>query len=212
MKAQGHRAAIAVVLALGALFATVAGTAQADVVVGGGTVVVKQQGQGPAADNGTLVCEPGTGIGTGGACLDFAPGGFVEVLDALNGYNVAFQVCIDANGDGVCVDDPKNQSPCRDRMFFSHDDAGQFHNPLGPLPSSMPCGNTASGWNGYVVFLCEGVHVAQNGSSVGGAPHTHETTVANVSVTGPMASSGFGDFCGTAGRQEPVRKPYTIVR
>lgn len=205
----GIRAAIAVALAMGALVTSVAG---ADVVIGGGTVVVKQQGQGPAADSGTLVCEPGTGIGTGGACLDFAPGGFVEVLDTVNGHHVAFQVCLDTNGDGVCVDNPKDQSPCRDRMFFSHDDAGIFHNPLGPLPTSMPCGPTPAGWNGYVVFLCEGVHVTANGTSSGGTPHTHETTVANVSVTGPMAPSGYGDFCGTAGRQEPVRKPYTIVR
>ncbi|HEX9695143.1 MAG TPA: hypothetical protein VGB64_02375 [Actinomycetota bacterium] len=206
------RAAIAVVLSLGALFATVVGTAQADVVIGGGTVVAKEQGAGPAVDNGTLVCEPGTGIGTGGACLDFTLGGFVEVLDALNGHNVAFQVCIDNDGDGICVDDKFNSSPCADRMFFSHDDAGFFHNPLGPLPTSMSCGPTASGWNGYVVFLCEGVHVTSNGSTGGGTPHAHETTVANVSATGPLPPSGYGDFCGTAGRQEPVRKPYTVIQ
>lgn len=209
MTRMTRRAAVAAILALGALVAT---TAQADVVVGGGTVVVKQQGQGPAADNGTLACEPNSGVGVGGACLDFTPGKFVEVLDALNGHNVAFQVCIDANGDGVCTDDKSDQNPCRDRVFFSHDDAGIFHNPLGPLPASMPCGPTGA-WNGYVVFLCEGVHVTGGSAGAPGAGgHTHETTVSTVSNAGPLEPSGYGDFCGTAGRQEPVRKPYTIIR
>ena len=56
---------------------------------------------------------------------------------------------------------------------------------------------------------------AETGGSAG-APgaggHTHETTVSTVSNAGPLAPSGYGDFCGTAGRQEPVRKPYTIIR
>ncbi len=207
---KGTSIKIAAVAALAAVVAMTLGSASAQVYVSGGTVVFKQEGAPPAADNGTLACHS-SGIGVGGACLPFTPGGFVGVTDVLAGKNVAFQVCIDANGDGICTDGKRDTQPCRDQIFFSHDDQGLFHNPIGPLPTAMPagCGTTAP-WKGYVVFLCEGVHVTR-GSAGPGAPHTHTATTGTIANTGPLAPSGFGDFCGAAGGERPVSKPYTVI-
>lgn len=206
---------IAALAALLALSVMTLGEAHAGVYVGGGTVVYKEQGAPPQADNGTLACHS-TGVAVGGGCIPFGAGNFVDVLDVLSGHNVAFQVCIDASGDGVCTDlgpQAAGEIPCADRMFFSHDDEGLFHNPLGPLPAAMPagCGATAP-WQGYVVFLCEGVHVAGSSTGApGGEPHAHTATAGTISSTGGLPPSGFGNFCGTNGRREPVSKPYIVL-
>lgn len=205
---------IAAFTALLALSALALGNAQAaDVYVGGGTVVFKQEGQAPAADKGTLVCSS-SGVSVGGGCIPFGGGGFVAVTDLINGTNVAFQVCIDASGDGVCTDGKTAAAgQCNDIVFFSHDDEGLFHNPIGPLPGAMPtgCGQSAP-WQGYVVFLCEGVH-ATGGPSTGapGGGHAHGATLGTIATTSSTSPSGFGNFCGTGGGREPVSKPYVVA-
>jgi hypothetical protein len=218
---RGSRRALvcAVIGLIVAMLAPVAG--RAGVYVGGATVVYKQAGQDPEVDRGVVVCNVETGAGIGGGCLPFSPANqFIEVLDVLqtldpagnNGHNVAFQVCIDVDGDNRCVSggDPQPTTPCPDIVFFSHNDAGMFFNPLGPLPQTWPIGcpvpNTGRNWIGYVVFLCEGAHVADAHT---GIPHTHPTTAGTIKGTtnGPY-SGGFGDFCG--GLKDQIIKDYVV--
>lgn len=167
-----------------------------------GTVVVKQANEAPIADEGVLVCRPGQGMGVGGGCISFGAGpGFdsVRVVDAQNDHQVAFQVCIDNNGDGVCVS-PDN-GPCADQVFFSHADDGAIFNPLGPLPTRHSQECPGGVWDGYVVFLCNGVHDA-------GRAHTHPATTGSIMLSGD--GSGFGNFCGGT-PVEPTRKRYAVV-
>lgn len=174
--------------------------------LGAGTVVYKQSGEQPAADEGVVLCSPHMGIGVGGGCIPFSrmqP--FVLVQDVVMGTEVAFQVCIDNNGDGFCSSavptDPNADKRCIDWLFFSHHDDGAFHNPLGPLPTDRAgCpGAEGRGFDGWVVFLCQGVHEPQ-----GATPHSHEATTGMIrpSPTG----SGFGNFCGEI--REPIIKRY----
>ena len=180
----------------------------------GGTFVVKTQ-FGTLLDNGGVVCEGTNGDGVGGGCLPFPDassgreGGFVRVMDDSAGHEVAFQVCIDNNGDGVCGG-PQAGERCRDQIFFSHNDEGKFFNPLGPLPTSFREGcEHNGGHNGYVVLLCQGAH------EVGGASHTHSLSSGRIGLAG--SGAGYGDFCGggfggTAGGEvNAAAKAYTIV-
>jgi hypothetical protein len=170
---------------------------------GAGTVVVKQAGAAPAADEGALVCVPNQARGVGGGCISFGTGintGGVQVDDAENGRTVAFQVCIDNNGDGRCVSpDP---TPCGDQIFFSHDDAGNFFNPLGPLPIRHRDGCPGGRWDGYIVFVCTGAH------TVDGTAHNHGATTGTISAV--PTGTGFGTFCGGTPAQ-PTNKPYVVV-
>jgi hypothetical protein len=166
--------------------------------VGAGTTVGRANGQ-TAADDGTVVCDDGEGVGTGGVCLAFGGGDAVEVADQALRGEVAFQVCIDNDGDGFCTS--PSYGPCADQIFFSHDDAGQFFNPIGPLPTGFAPGCYGGPWKGYVVLLCQGAHAA--GTSV----HTHEATSGTASVT--TGGQGFGTFCGGT-PQQVSRKPYTV--
>jgi hypothetical protein len=192
---------------------------RADTYVGGGTAVYKQAGQDPTVDTGVTVCHPDEGTGVGGACLPFSSAGqFIDVTDAVReladgtGHNVAFQVCIDNNGDGKCVSGggrPGTIDPCADSVFFSHNDEGRFFNPLGPLPTSRSsqgqCNAAGTGWNGYVVFLCEGAHTAKDGAS-----HSHPATTGTVrAVTDSPTAGQYGDFCG--GIRDQVVKEYVVV-
>lgn len=196
------------VLAIAILAVIVPGASQAGPYVAGGTAVYRENGQ-TVADDGAALCLPG-GMGVGGACLPFGGrGGAVGVLDAVSGTNVAFQVCIDNNGDSKCTDNRKpTGEACVDQVFFSHSDDARFFNPLGPLPNSRTPGCPTTGWNGYVVFICEGVHVAQNGSAGGGQPHTHAATTGTISNA--PAGSGYGNFCGSSERVT-VEKDYQVV-
>ncbi len=160
--------------------------------VGGATAVVRSGDQTPV-DEGTVVCDP-DGESLGGACVPFSEAGpdpFVLVLDDILGEQVAFQVCIDNDGDGSCAWDP--EAPCGDDVYFSHDDDGNFHNPLGPLPTGFRPGCAGNGgFPGYVVFLCQGAHVPE-----GDASHVHPATsgtVSSLDSAGPP-NAGLGDFC-----------------
>lgn len=183
--------------------------------IAGATAVVKEPGSAPILDQGGAICDD-TGPSLGGACITFGPYDSVLVGDGAAGAAVAFQVCIDNNGDGVCGGPQGGGAAgrCFDQIFFSHDDAGRFFNPLGPLPNSfLPgCGSGAP-FAGYVVFLCEGVHGGAGSDGSATTPHTHGVTTG--SVTGVHGGSGFGDFCspgGDDGREAAgPGKPYKLV-
>lgn len=182
----------------------------------GGTFVVKTD-EGTILDNGGVICQGTNGDGIGGGCLRFPPsdgrdqGAFVRVNDNAAGPGVAFQVCIDNNGDGVCGG-PQLNDFCRDQIFFSHNDEGRFFNPLGPLPTSRLPGCSAGGHNGYVVLLCQGAH------EVDGHSHTHSLSSGSIGLA-PFGS-GYGDFCGggfgggtggPAGFVNAAAKAYRVV-
>lgn len=181
----------------------------------GGTFVVKSQGI-TVVDNGGVVCDGLTGGGVGGGCLPFpaetpprsdgtAPGAFIRVSDLEVGERVAFQVCIDNDGDGICGGQPPidltidvegasvsvGAGECRDQIFFSHGDGGRFFNPLGPLPTSSLKG-CPDAFQGYVVLLCEGVHDDREQG-----PHKHQLSTGTIEFA--PDGSGYGDFCGGGG-------------
>jgi hypothetical protein len=166
--------------------------------VSGGVGIARAQGQ-TVADSGLVVCEPGDAAGLGGACLPFGGGDAVSVVDAVQGQDVAFQVCVDNNGDGLCrSDDP--DPVCGDVIAFSHDDAGNFYNPVGPLPTGFKAGCPGGPFRGYIVYLCEGAHA----NLPGVLPHAHPATSGTASVV--TGGEGLGSFCGF-----PVGKPYIVA-
>ena len=174
--------------------------------VAGGTAVVRADGD-AAADNGALVCSSSAGAGVGGGCIAWAAAKGLDsvlVTDAASGKLVAYQVCIDNNGDSVCggIQDPR----CPDQQFFSHADGGPFFNPLGPLPTAFLRG-CPGGFPGWVVFLCTGAHDDATGT------HSHAATTGTI-VAWPHGS-GYGNFCGANGEgtsAEPtVAKAYVIA-
>lgn len=146
---------------------------------GNGTTVV---------DNGAVVCDDGNGVGVGGVCMPFSAGDdAVSVADDEMGENLAFQVCVDNNGDGFCTtNDPDPY--CADDMYFSHDDAGNVFNPVGPVRTGFRPGCPGGAFDGYVVFLCDGVH------AVATKPHVHPATTGIATVT--TGGEGLGNFCG----------------
>ena len=173
--------------------------------VAGGTAVVRSDGE-ALADNGALVCSTSMGVGVGGGCIRWAAAaGLTSVLvtDRAAGDVVAYQVCIDNNGDSICggIQDPR----CPDQQFFSHADGGAFFNPLGPLPTAFLPG-CAGGFPGWVVFLCTGAHEDSSGS------HSHAATTGSV-LAWPKGT-GYGNFCGANGEgtaAEPtVAKAYVV--
>ncbi|HWL35159.1 MAG TPA: hypothetical protein VNQ77_03100 [Frankiaceae bacterium] len=163
----------------------------------GGTAVVREDGQ-TTADEGSVVCNNGDNVGVGGFCVPFTGGNAVAVFDASLGEDVPFQVCVDNSGDGLCTS--PESGPCADVIAFSHNDAGQFFNPLGPVPTGFAPGCGGGPWNGFVVFLCEGAHVQ------GGVPHPHTPTTGTGRVT--TGGEGLGTFCGGS-HAAPSRKRYT---
>lgn len=186
---------------------------------GGGTVAVAQINGVTVVDNGAAICRPGADS-TGGACVGFPvrssdgtkPNNYVQVIDGTYGPNVAYQVCVDNNGDGVCGGEAGvGTARCGDDQFFSHREDGSFANPLGPLPVTFREG-CGGGFPGYVVFLCTGVHA--NDAT---APHAHGADAGTVST---VAGDGdnYGTFCGggNGGSNIPVdgrvlqAKPYHV--
>lgn len=162
-----------------------------DTYVAGTTVVVKQGEQRPLVDDnlGLTICNKSTPLpSVGGGCVAFGPWNSILVQDAAMGTQVAYQVCIDNDGDSLCTFfENDKEIPCGDQIYFSHDDNGIFYNPLGPLPMGFKPGCPGGPWHGYVVFLCTGVHNA-NGA------HAHAATAG--SITGVFSGTGYGDFCG----------------
>jgi hypothetical protein len=167
--------------------------------VAGGTAVVREPGQ-AVVDDGSVICDTGDGAGAGGLCLPFGGGDSVEILDEVAGQEVAFQVCVDNNGDGLCTS-PDNNPLCPDQIAFSHDDAGNFFNPVGPVPAGFLPGCPGGPWRGYVVFICNGVH------AVGTASHSHPATSGTGRVA-PGSGEGLGTFCG--GGPRVSNKPYVL--
>lgn len=163
--------------------------------VGSHTIVVKGL---PAdtLDRGSVICRA-NGPSVGGGCILFGPGDSIKVMDDKAGLSVAFQVCIDNNGDSLCGGRADPAGTCADDIFFSHDDAENFHNPLGPLPMSFRAG-CPGGFPGYIVFVCDGIHVAEGG----GTPHQHIAPKGTINLT--AGGTGFGNFCG--GEEVPPKR------
>ena len=165
--------------------------APADQYVAGSTFVARVDNT-TVLDLGFVECTGTSGPGVGGGCIPWtAGGGAIEVIDAVNGRNVAFQVCIDNDGDRFCGGVP-TIAGCDDTIVFSHFDDGTFSNPLA-APTSFTTG-CPGGFRGWVVFLCQGVHAT-------GTPHEHEVTTGTITSAGGGGPSG--QFCGT-----PLGKPY----
>ena len=167
---------------------------------GSGARVVRAAGI-TLVDEGSMTCSATTGLGNGGTCLRFnpaVPDPAVFVLDDALGPQVPFQVCVDNNGDGFCTS--PEEGPCADDIVFSHADGGAFFNPLSVRGGFRP-GCPGGAYAGYIVFLCNGVHVDATA-------HTHGGTTGIARLV--TASSGSGNFCG--GTQQNVsRKKYTIT-
>ena len=164
------------------------------------TAVVRSNGS-ALVDDGVLVCQP-NGQGVGGACLLWSSlADAVYVFDQALGTAIAFQVCIDNDGDGLCIAD--GLGACSDDVYFSHSDSGAFFNPLGPLPTQFRAGCEGNGgFPGWVVLLCTGVHTA-------GGTHAHEALSGQVHGTF-MDGTGYGDFCGGngGGTPPPLASPF----
>lgn len=192
---------------LARVFAAVVGIAvatvspgQADTYVAGSTVVVRQDpGAGTAADSGFVECSTAPAPSTGGACIPWTAGGnAIKVVDQVNGTAVAFQVCVDNDGNQQCGGTP-TIAGCDDDVVYSHFDNGSFSNPLA-APTSFRTG-CPGGYRGWVVILCQGAHAS-------GGAHTHEVTEGTVtSVTGGGPS---GEFCGPP--PGVPGKPYFLGR
>lgn len=195
------------------LIGLVAAPSLASNYAGGATFVARDDSAGQLVDAGGMMCYEDTGDGVGGACIrwdELAPGEeYAAIDDVLAGTNVAFQVCVDNNGDGLCGDTPATAGTagsvfgrCRDTILFSHDDDGNFFNPLGPLPLAFDQG-CDGGFPGWILFLCEGGH--DDGNSV----HTHSVT--SGTFTPSTTGSGKGTFCGGVGELNIPPKPYVIA-
>lgn len=174
---------------------------------GPGVVVLDAQ-RATLADNGAVVCEDtdDDGVpdrGNGGVCIPFAElpdaasgaSPAVSVVDDEVGDDVAFQVCVDNDGDGVCTFGLKETpvgtpTECFDEIRFSHGD-GFNVNPLAvPEGFAFPgCANNG-GFPGLVVAICAGAH-----ESASEGTHTHEATAGTVTTTTTMDGSQ-GDYCG----------------
>ena len=163
--------------------------------ISAGVAVARADGNTPV-DNGAVVCDDGNGVGVGGVCLPFGGGNAISVVDDVLGEAVALQVCVDNNGDNVCT--PNDPDPyCADDVVFSHDDDGSFYNPVGPVPTGFRPGCPGGGWNGYVVYLCDGAH------AVSADVHAHPATTGIATVT--SGGEGLGTFCGGPSL---IGKPY----
>ena len=163
--------------------------------VSGGTIAARVNG-GATVDEGYVVCDDESGTGAGGFCVPFGGGDAVWIDDEAAGEDVAFQVCVDNSGDGICTS--PDFGPCADTVVFSHHDDGSFFNPVGPVPTGFAPGCGAGAYDGYVVFLCEGVHAFD------GSVHSHPATTGTGGVT--TGGEGTGNFCG--GNPQPSRKAY----
>lgn len=181
--------------------------------VGASTVVVRDAQTGTTAvdDDAAVACGAPGAPTQGGGFIPFGFGNSIEVVDDLTvvGHGVAFQVCLDNDGDGDCHDGPPG-NPCPDQQFFSHGDDGSFQNPLGPLPTSFAAGGgcpKGHPFDGYVVFICEGFH--------GDGANSHEHSVSKGSIQATSGGTLGGNFCGAPPppiHQGPGVKRYVAPR
>lgn len=162
----------------------------ADTYTGGATFVARDGTGGTIADAGGVVCDgSGGGNSVGGACIPWSAGGTaISVVDdePSIGTDVAFQVCVDHDGNRQCGGSP-TVGGCDDALVFSHFDDGTFSNPLA-VPSPGFKSGCPGGFPGWVVFICEGAH------NVGVDAHEHAATsgtITSVSTTGGAS----GQFC-----------------
>lgn len=136
-------------------------------------------------DNGFVACHGNAG--EGGACVPWGAGDSILVVDDSLGEDVAFQACVDNDGDRICSQGASLVLPgCEDDIYFSHSDGGVFHNPVGPMRTSFRAG-CPGGFPGYVVFLCSGVHQDLSG------PHVHQVTTGMMEIA--SGGEGSGNFC-----------------
>lgn len=181
--------------------------------LGPGTIVLGVNGGDDAtgagqlilADNGAVTCTNtdftgGAASGLGGVCIPFGQlgGDSVYVQDDTHGTNLAFQVCVDNNGDGICTGNSEsflNLNGCaNDMIVFSHESSsGVFHNPLWIPPYFETTWNSCNpgftlAFAGYIVILCAGVDSSP-------VVHQHEVDQGRVfGVT--TGGGGHGTFCG----------------
>ena len=166
------------------------------------------------ADNGAVTCTNtdfagGNAAGLGGICIPFNElvHDSVYVEDDLYGStNLAFQVCVDNNGDSICTGNGEsffNLGGCSDLIAFSHDSqTGLFHNPLWIPPwfeIQWSWCNPGNAFPGYIVIVCAGVDTFPT-------PHQHDAgngRIYNVQTGG----TGHGNFCGGP----TAAKAYTVV-
>jgi hypothetical protein len=179
-------AVLAAVVLLATLMAGPVGAASPYSYQGPGVVVTQDAAGNTLIDNGVVRCQlAAPSGGQGGFCIPFsdisASGSTLTVNDASSGTNVSYQVCLDNNGNGVCGD---SSGGCSDLILFSHS-SSSYANPMSGLPTSHAAGCPGSvGFDGLVVFICQGVH---------------DTHVENASTGTGTLSSGSG----TAGFTEP---------
>ena len=183
---------------------------------GAGTIVLGATGSGETdqlilVDNGAVTCTStnfatGASAGIGGVCIPFNDlgGDAVYVKDNSHGTDMAFQVCVDMDGDNICTGNSESGqfSGCQDHIVFSHNSfSGDFINPLYIPPifrsDYYMCGS--AGFEGYIVIICAGLDSVP-------APHQHEAS--NGDVFGVTAGpTGFGTFCGGP----TAAKAYAVV-
>lgn len=206
---------LAVALGLGLVTASSAlvGAADGGFTYHGPGVVVADEGGSTFVDNGAVVCEDtdGDGVheqGQGGVCIPFnaaspiSSNPAIHVSDDLVGEDVAFQVCVDNDGDGRCgfrtkevggvaKELPGNDPGCFDEIRFSHGDDESNINPLS-VPDGFQDGCADNGgFAGWVVMICAGAHAPTDHGS-----HPHEATDGTVQLTSVSSKTGQGDFCG----------------
>ncbi|MGH2768704.1 MAG: hypothetical protein ACRDIF_07095 [Actinomycetota bacterium] len=203
------------------------------------TAVVGTGGGNAPVDAGVVICNVSnpTLDSVGGGCLPFSPPNDSVLVDDFGvGGQVAFQVCIDNNGDRVCRGRSNPPAACDDDLFFSHFDGGidaptgsfiDFFNPVGPIPTGfrpgcppLPSLTNPGPFSGYVVLICQGVHTVEGDTPVGMVPsHAHPAAAGQIFLLNegvdfdqrsipPLPGPTFGDFC--APSQDVPAKRYVV--
>lgn len=173
----------------------------------GGTAVVRATDLGVVDQGGVVMLRNVplvSPLNVGGFC--WYQNTALVVTDAA-ATDTAFQVCLDMNLDGFCLD--AGDGGCRDIVRYSHQDGtGLFVGTLA-VPMAMPTATAGCpGSNSDpIVFICEGVHVD-------GVPHVHPAlggtgTVPTTGTPTPGFTAAAGGFC------QPLvavlGKPYVTV-
>lgn len=158
---------------------------------GSGAYVTRDQTQGTATDDGVVICDStGGGNNVGGACIPFTSGvNSISVDDDMEEDEVAFQVCIDNDGDRSCGNTPPIVTGCGDVIAYSHFDSGAFSNPLA-VPASGFANGCPGGYPGWIVIACTGAHR----TTLDPDGHPHPVTTGTISTSTDTGGSS-GQFC-----------------